>query len=203
MPMTRSLCVLAAAAALSGCAAMNSLSSDVSSHGQWPAERRASMSFVFERLPSQQEQPERQALLEDAARPALEAAGFRPAADPAAADYSVELGARVSGDDRVYLSEGFGPWGWHGFYRRSRFGLGLGHGPYWGGGWATPVYEREVLVLIRDRRSGRTVYETRASNQGSSSAINALLPAMFAAALKDFPSAGMNPRRVVTQIDKR
>lgn len=202
MAMTRTLCVLLAAAALSGCAAMNRLSSEVSSYGQWPADRRAP-SYVFERLPSQQAQAEQQAMLEDAARPALEAAGFRPATEASAADVTVQLGARVSGDERAYLYDGFGPFGWSGYHRRHRFGLGVGWGPSWPGSFPTPQYEREVMVLVRDRRSGQTVYETRASNSGSSSAIQSLLPAMFAAALKDFPSAGLNPRRVVTEIGPR
>lgn len=202
MPMTKTLCVLAAAAALSGCAAMNRLSSEVSSYGQWPAERRTP-SYVFERLPSQQAQAEQQTLLEDAARPALEAAGFRPAAEGSAADVTVQVGARVSGDERAYLYDGFGPFGWPGYHRRPRFGLGVGWGPYWSGSFPTPQYEREVMVLVRDRRSGQTVYETRATNSGNSSAIQSLLPAMFAAAMKDFPAAGINPRRVVTDIAPR
>lgn len=199
MSMIRSLSVLLAALALSGCAAVTQLSSEVSSYGAWPAQRQAS-TYAFERLPSQQQQPEQQGLLEEAARPALAAAGFRPASDTAAADYLVQLGARISADERRIYSDPFGPWGLHGFYRRSRFGYGLGFGPYGPGAFATPQYDREVILLIRDRRSGLTVYETRASNHGNSSAINGLLPAMFAAAMKDFPSAGMNPRRVVTPL---
>ena len=199
MSMSRSLSVLFAALALSGCAAVNQLSSEVSSFGSWPAQRQAS-SYVFERLPSQQQQPEQQGLLEEAARPALAAAGFRPASDAAAADYLVQLGARISTDERHVYGDPFGPWGLHGFYRRSRFGYGLGYGPYWPGAFTSPQFDREVILLIRDRRSGLTVYETRASNHGNSSAINGLLPAMFAAAMKDFPSAGVNPRRVVTPI---
>lgn len=188
MSMTRSLSVLLAALVLSGCASMNQLSSEVSSFGTWPAQRQAS-SYLFERLPSQQQQPEQQALLEQAAGPALAAAGFRPASDAATADYLVQLGARISVDERHLYGDPFGPWGLHGFYRRSRFGFG----PYWPGAFAAPQYDREVILLIRDRRSGQTVYETRASNHGNSSAINGLLPAMFAAAMKDFPNAGMNP----------
>ena len=62
---------------LGGCAAFNNLSSEVSTYGPWPAERKPG-AFVFERLPSQQAQPEQQSQLEAAARGALEAAGFRP-----------------------------------------------------------------------------------------------------------------------------
>jgi hypothetical protein len=65
---------------------------------------------------------------------------------------------------------------------------------------ASTTYLREVVVLIRDRRSGQTVYETRASNSGYSPSINSLLPAMFGAALADFPHRGPNPRHVVMPI---
>ena len=65
-----------------------------------------------------------------------------------------------------------------------------------------PTYDREVALLIRDRKTGQPLYEARAVNDGTSPSINALLPAMFEAAMKDFPSAGVNPRRVVTQINK-
>ena len=200
--MLRSLSVLIAAAVLSGCAAMNQLSNEVSSFGPWPSGRQPA-SFAFERLPSQQQQPEQQQLLEDAARPALMAAGFTPAPDATQATYSVQLGARVSADDRHFFDDGFSsPWGLRGFYGHPRFGLGLGYGRYYPGRSLSPTYDREVLLLIRDRQSGQTLYETRAASSGNSSAINSLLPAMFEAAMKDFPSVGVNPRRVVTQITK-
>ena len=201
--MLKILGVVLTTALLGGCAAMNRLGSDVSSFGPWPADRRPA-AFVFERLPSQQQQPEQQQMLEDAARPALEAAGFRQVADLAAADYSVQLGARVSADERWLHDDGFGGLlGARSLHRYPRFGLGMGLGygrlAY---GPIGPAYEREVILLIRDRRSGQPVYETRASNQGSSSAINSLLPAMFEAAMKDFPQGGINPRRVVTEIQR-
>ena len=193
--MLKSLSLLLAAALLSGCAGMNRLSSDVSSFGSWASGRKPA-SFTYERLPSQQQLPERQQRLEDAARPALESAGFRQVADGATSDYTVQLGAMISTDER-YLYDSFGV---RGFGRYPRFGHGWGYGRFGPGPFASPVFEREVLVLIRDRRTGQTVYETRASNSGHSSALDGVLPAMFEAAMKDFPSSGVNPRRVVTQI---
>ncbi|MBC8055888.1 MAG: DUF4136 domain-containing protein, partial [Rhizobiales bacterium] len=83
--MLRFLSALAVALALGGCAAFNNLSNEVSTYGPWPAERKPA-SFAFERLPSQQAEPERQALLESAARGALEAAGFNAAADANSAE---------------------------------------------------------------------------------------------------------------------
>lgn len=187
---------LAIGAALSGCAGFNQLNNSVSTFGDWPADRKPA-SYTFERLPSQQAQADRQQRLEDAARPALEGAGFTAAVDTQAADVSVLIGARISPNEPAYYDD---PFWWRGglFYGR--------HFGYWRGPWIgrshfyTPTYEREVAVLIRDRKSGTTLYEARASNDGASPAIASLLPAMFEAALKDFPQSGNNPRRVTTQI---
>ena len=93
------LILLAAALLLGGCAAIRSVDSDVSTYSRWPAERKPT-TYVFERLPSQQDRPEQQQRLEDAARAAVEGAGFTPAADPKAADVSVQVGARITATDR-------------------------------------------------------------------------------------------------------
>lgn len=194
--MTRILFSLLAAAALTGCATMNNLTSEVSTYSQWPADRKPS-TYAFERLPSQAEQPDRTQMLEDAARGAVEAAGFTPAADLASADVTVQVGARVSPNEAYPWADPF----WRGgvFYgrRSARF-----YGSFWAPFGPTPTYDREVAVLIRDRKTGQPIFEARASNDGASPSINSLLPAMFEAALKDFPSTGVNPRRVVTQINK-
>lgn len=217
MRRTRSVALFAASAALlfglGGCASLNTLNSDVSTYGDWPVDRKAD-TYAFERLPSQQAQPERQQRLEDAARAALEAAGFKPADDPKTASVTVQLGAKVEPADAspfddpfwwrggLYRSRfgypgwaGFGGWGGTAIYGRG-FGVGLGFGE----GFDNRRYEREVLVLIRDRASGTPLYEARASNSGVTSSIDYLLSAMFDAALKDFPAGDARPRRVTTQI---
>ena len=196
---------------LSGCAGMNNVESEVTSFGQWPADRKPA-AFTFERLPSQQEHPERQQILEDAARGAVEAAGFRVAADANTADYLMQLGARITLNDPwvynapLFWGPGFRPGFGHGRYGR----VGYGPGPYWGGrgfwgpGWGpmydSPTYDREVALLIRDNKTGKLLYETRASSSGYTASIDGVLPAMFEAAMKDFPNGGPNPRNVTTQI---
>ena len=199
----RNLLGLAAAAlVLGGCAALNSLSSEVSTYGPWPADRQPG-TYTFERLPSQQTHPEHQQQLEDAARGALEAAGFR-AADPASAQYLMQVGARVTSNDPwIYNEPLFWRYGFHHGYGRWG-GPGWGWGGPWGfGGYpVSPTFEREVALLIRDRRTGRLLYEARASNTGPSPSIDALLPAMFAAAMKDFPAGGPNPRDVTVPLAK-
>jgi hypothetical protein len=194
------LALLSVATVLGGCASLNRLSSDVSTYSMWPAERKPS-TYMVERLPSQQTDVQRQQLLENAAHPAMEQAGFTLATDPKNADVSVTLGARVSANERSPFDDPFwwrgGLYG-HGFYGRP-FYPGFG-GPFGWHYYGTPTYEREVALLIRDRRSGKPLYEVRVTNDGYSPSIESLLPAMFEAGMKDFPHGGPNPRRVVTQI---
>ena len=60
-----------------------------------------------------------------------------------------------------------------------------------------PYYECEVAVLIRDKKSGEPLYEARVHSDGTTSGVTSLLPAMFNAALLDFPrGAANNPHRV-------
>jgi hypothetical protein len=186
----------AAALGLAGCAAVNQVWADVSSFGEWPGSR-APGSYAFERLPSQQAQAELQQQLEDAARPALEKAGFKPAAAGAEPEVLVQVGARVSRaesspwDDPLWWHGGFGAWR-HGPWR----------GPYWGATWRieSARYEREVAVLIRDRASGKPIHEARASNEGFQGGGSGLLKSLYAAALFDFPALGINPRRVTVPV---
>lgn len=184
--------VFSAALVLAGCAAMNSVTSEVSSFGEWPA-GRAPGTYSFDRLPSQQQRAAEADALEAAAKPALEKAGFKPAAAGAAPDVTVQVGSRMTRTD-------YGPWHdpmwWHGgfgYWRR---------GPWIGPSWSMsmyaspPRYDREVAVLIRDRASGKPLFEARASNETGSALSPTVAAAMFQAALMDFPKTGLNPRRI-------
>lgn len=193
--MRRLTWLLASLVALSGCAAVRQIESDVSTYSQWPAERKPA-SYAFERLPSQQARAQQQQTLEDAARHAIEAAGFTPAADVKDAEVSIQVGARISAHERAVYDDPF--WWRGGPYTRWRRGF---HSPYWGWQLATPIYEREVALLVRDRKSGQALYEARAAEAGTSSATTALLAAMFDAAMKDFPHTGVNPRRVSIEVN--
>ena len=208
--MLKSFALAATALALSGCAGIGAVNSEVSTYGSWPAQRKPA-TYAFERLPSQQEHAVEQKLIEDAARGALATAGFTPAATPGEAQVTVQVGARVGTYDRWPYADPF----WrnvsvgysYSLYRgfgRSRWGVGIGAG-YGGwagnGGWVG--YEREVALLVRDQKTGQLLYEARASNNGASSAITPLMPAMFSAALKDFPASGPNPRSVNVELSKQ
>jgi hypothetical protein len=190
------LAVLAASALLGGCAGMSTLRSEVASFGEWPVGQAAG-TYVFERLPSQQARAKEQEVLEAAARPALEAAGFEPVPAGAEPQVLVQLGARITRvdrspwDDSLWWGGSFGTWR-YGPWSGPSWQLGLRMDP--------PRVDREVAVLLRDRATGRPLYEARASNDGYSMGNAQLLAAMFAAALKDFPASGLNPRTVVVPL---
>jgi hypothetical protein len=196
MNAIRLLAALSAAAALAGCAALNTVTSDVTTYSEWPSGRQPGR-YAFERLPSQKANAQRQADLESAAAKALEKAGFSAAADAAQADVIVQVGARVS---RTEISPWDDPlwWRWGGGYWRS---------PYWRGprsvyyaglhaDWYSR-YERNVAVLLRDRATNAPLFEAHAQTEGGTSGDVALMGAMFEAALQDFPARdAQNPRRV-------
>ena len=180
-------------ALLGGCASLRNTTSDVSSFGEWPAERKAG-SYAFERLPSQAARPAEADALEAAALPALRKAGFTPAAAGAAPDVLVQLAARSQRSDSGAWNDPLWWRGGFGYYRQ---------GPWLSPRWSLSMrsdferFDREVAVLLRDRASGKPLFEARAVNEGNLDAADATtLGAMFEAALMDFPRLGINPRRV-------
>lgn len=191
--------VLSGAAWLSGCASLNAVDTEVATFNRWPAGRRPA-SYAFERLPSQQAQAPRQARLEALARPALETAGFTLAANPKAADVTVQIGAR---SNRADISPYDDPLWWRGGLYAShhgRRGYWRGSPHYFGAPpsqFDNPRYEREVALLIRDRASNDPLFEVRATNEGNTPGGDALMQIMFTAALRDFPYAGVVEPRVV------
>ena len=194
-----SLSLVLAAALLGGCAALTSISSDVSSFGEWPASRAAG-TYAFERLPSQQALAAESEALEAAAAPALAQAGFKPATAGQEPDVLVQVGSRFQRtedsrwDDRLWWSAGFGHW---------RRGFGLS--PRWSLAYSSEPtrYDREVALLIRDRASGKPLFETRATNEGLSREDPSVQAALFQAAMADFPKLGLNPRRVTVALPAR
>ena len=196
----RTLLATSAFALLAGCAAINTVTSEVATYGDWPSGRSPG-SYAFERLPSQQKMATRQAELEGAAARALEAAGFKAAPQAAQADVVVQIGARVG---RTDVSPWDDPlwWRWGGGYWRNPAWRPTSRAMYYANinsGWYTR-YERNVALLLRDRASGAPLYEAHAQTDGNSAGDAALMAAMFEAAMKDFPAAGAsNPRQVSVQ----
>lgn len=187
-------------AALAGCAGLNTLTADVSSFGDWPAGKAAG-SYAFDRLPSQQANARSAEALEAAARPALAKAGFKPAAPGAEPDVLVQVGVRAQRDrwapwaDPLWLRGVHAPWAPVTWAR-------LWYGPGFGTGVRADFvrYETEVALLIRDRASGKPLFEARAAHEGATRSDAAMVGAMFEAALVDFPRLGINPRPVTVTI---
>jgi hypothetical protein len=202
----KTLWSMAALVVLAGCGTLHDLSSEVSSFSRWPSERRPA-SYAFERLPSQQAQPEQQDQLEAAAKPAIEAAGFTPAADAGHADVTVTLGARITPVDR--LAYGGPLWWGPAFHQPFAYGargrLFWGPGWYygWGPRWSDYGYPREVALLIRDRESGQPLYEARASSDDYVPMAATALPAMFRAAMRDFPGGAPDAHPVTVELGPR
>ncbi|HET9821174.1 MAG TPA: DUF4136 domain-containing protein [Burkholderiaceae bacterium] len=190
---------------LAGCAGLNTVTSEVATYGDWPAGRTAGR-YAFERLPSQQAQPQRQAELEAAAASALEKAGFSAAGDASQADVIVQIGARIARtevapwDDPLWWRWGAGYWHSPGWYRGRAY---IGP-PYWAlrADWGTSTrYERSVALLLRERATGAPLYEAHARSEGFTPGDRALVGALFEAALKDFPAtAATNPRQVTVTL---
>ena len=207
--MNRSMIAIGAAALLSACASLNDVSADVSSYSRWPA-GRAPGTYAFERLPSQQTRPQQAQMLEDSARQAVEGAGFAPAPEGSAPEVTIQIGARIVETDGYPYDDPFwyGGFGvWHrpfGRFARPYGGFGW-RGGYWGGPAYSdfPSYQREVALLIRDKRSGEPLYESRAQNEGSTTGVATILPKMFQAALKDFPAgSATNPHGVTIEAPR-
>ncbi len=190
--------LLATPLLLGACASLNTISCDVSSFGDWPAGRAAG-SYAFERLPSQQAQAAEADALEAAARPALPKAGFVPAAAGQEPEVLVQLGGRFTRSTRSAWDD---PLWWRGGFGRFR------HGPWIGPTWSMQLqmessrYDSEVALLLRDRASGKPLYETRASLDATSRADTATVVAMFEAALADFPRLALSPRRVTVALPR-
>ena len=176
---------------MAGCASTYVLENNVQAFSGLPT-LPANPSYRFERLPSQQALPaqQAQAALEALADPALHKAGLRR--DDAAPLYSVQVSARI----QRAVSPWADPWEWGGW------GGGFGHwGPGWGFGgpfprMEQPWYQREVAVVVRELASNKVVFESRAANDGPWLDHQAVLAAMFDAALQGFPNTPSGTRRV-------
>lgn len=202
MKLLRLLALAATAALLAGCAALNTVTSEVTTYSEWPADR-APGRYAFERLPSQKANAERTAQLEAAAAKALQKAGFTAAADPAQADVVVQVGARVS---RTEVSPWDDPlwwrWGPAGYWRAPawRYGPRSFYYSSLNADWYSR-YERNVALLLRDRATNTPLFEAHAQTEGSTVGDAALIGAMFEAALQGFPAKdAQNPRRVSVSL---
>jgi len=182
---------------LAGCASVSTLQAEIASYGQWP-NARSPGTYAFDRLPSQQVQPESQQQLEDAAHQALTALGFSAAPQGSTPDVLVQLGARVTRYDRPPWDD---PWWWRGGWGAwggrfpARSWVGPYPYPYWSSYSSWTYYDRQVAVMLRDGSNGAPLYEARASSDAYSSSTQTLT-AMFRAAMADFPKSGSVPHSI-------
>ena len=93
---------LLATSLLGGCASFKTISSEVSTYGEWPDKRPAG-TYVIERMPSQQapSTSAQQQAIEQSAHQALQAAAPAPAQESAASDVVVQIGPRITRFDRA------------------------------------------------------------------------------------------------------
>lgn len=190
--MKRSLLAfIATVLLLAGCASVRVVDNEVQSFSTLRALPTAA-AFRFDRLPSQQTPSPRRDNLDRMVEQALSKVGLRR--DDAAAHYTVQVGVRVQREDRADWPDPFWHWGMPG-HRFSRFHP-------WSSPWlhTTPWYQREISLTLRDLLTGQVVYETHASQEGPWGDTEAILPAMFSAALTDFPTAPAGVRKINVEI---
>lgn len=200
--MFRSLiAIVFAAVALTGCAGLRLVDTDVRSFASEPLVPVGAR-YRFERLPSQQVNPAQQSRLETLAQQALARVGLQR--DDAAATHSV----LVSADLRV---DPYAPWDlpynvWSPAWNLG-WGIGGGRGGSsfllgFGGRGALPWYSRELRLVMRHLGSGQVVFETQAFHDGRWADGEAVWPAMFDAALSGFPNPPPGARRVNIEIPR-
>lgn len=190
------VCVLGLSSLLAACAGLRIVDSQVLAVANLPTGYALQgASYRFERLPSQVNNPEA-GLAEQQAEQALAAVGLQR--NDAGARLSVLVGFQGT---QMYFDPWAGPYG----------GLSLGRGNHWGSGVGvglgmrlppTPMYRREVSLILRDLVSGQVVYETRASHDGPWSDSVNIFATLFKAALANFPNPPAGPQRVNIEIPR-
>ena len=186
---------------LAGCSTVRLVDSDVTAFPLPTAQTVAVPStYRFERLPSQQAQGQARNELEALAQPELAKVGLQR--DDTAAQYSVQLDARIfrdplaPWDDPRYFSWYAAP-----YPTFTRFG-GVWRSPPMVMQFDFPYYRREVHLVVRKVADNQVVFESRANHDGRWPDDARVLPAMFQAALQGFPNPPQGPRRVVVEIPR-
>lgn len=184
-----------AALLLSGCATVApNVETEVRSFAAATAQPVQPGTFRFDRAPSQEQNAEQAQRLETMALAALQSKGFTR--NDAAARYSVQIGASTSNAVLVYPDPFFGrPFGYP--FGRPRLWL---HRPF----YASSLMDRESFITqvrleIRDIGTGKLVYESTATNEEAWYNPARVLPALFTAALADFPLPPQGVRKVIVQ----
>lgn len=195
-PLSKSIvvAVLVLAALLTGCATVSTIESEVLSFSSAPASTQAGP-FTFERLPSQYQEPNQTLAFEQMAQAALEKLGFTR--NDASAQYSVQVSAATSDAVLVYPDPFFGRFAAAPFGRSRHWHGRVFYAPPWPD---STVHVSRVRLEIRDLRAGQVVYESTATNEQSRFDGEKMFPAMFEAALADFPAPPNGVRKVIVKL---
>lgn len=200
--------VFAGLLGLAGCSTVRRVDSQVSAFSSLDA-MPAALSWRFERLPSQQNltgaAAQRQKAVEAVVTQQLGKIGFAPQAAEAGAParWSVQVTARIQRLERSPFDDG---WDRPGFGFPGRDYVVTGDGrviflpmiPR----MEPPWFVREVGLIIRDTVDARVVFETSARHEGRWADDEAVLPAMFEAALQGFPKPPAGQRIVNIDIPR-
>lgn len=195
--------------ALTGCATVMRVDSEVISHTKWPSTVlfTVQVSYEFERLPSQTtgQAGTDQRTLEALTREALAGLGWQATnttTTAGQAPWRVAVSAQSVTLPRA-------PWddprdGW---LLRPRLGTTMGtgrSGPHMGGLLSVdmPYYQRSVSLVVRDGQTGRVAFETRAAHDGRWHDSPAVWRAMIDAALSGFPAPPTGTRTVNIDIPR-
>lgn len=216
-PLIRCLALSASALLVSGCATVYLVDNQVESFPRWQERApdagvpAAPQTYRFDRLPSQQDgrQAGGQDELERLAEAALAKVGWTRAAAVVSAPWAVQVGASSVRLPRAPWEESWGPFG--GPFG-SPFALPGRDYVVTGNGQIvyfpvfprveTPYFQRAVSLVIRDTRTGRVVYETRAAHDGRWNSSPGLWTAMLDAALKGFPAPPGGVRQVNVEVPR-
>lgn len=211
--MKRLLMTAAAALAmlLTGCA--TTISSDVTTFHQWPADIQ-DKSYVFEAPPAQDDTLELRSY-QDLVRGQLARLGFQEAAAGATPSLKVAMRFMTTDVPVRVLEEVYQP-----FYPRAHFMFAnpynryWGGRRYWGGGWYSPFYDpfwygmpmyterirhyykREMQVAIKSAADGRRLFDVTVHNTSRELSTPAVMPALVQSAFQGFPGVSGVARRV-------
>ncbi|OIN92896.1 MAG: hypothetical protein AUJ20_06060 [Comamonadaceae bacterium CG1_02_60_18] len=168
---------------VTGCASVRLLDTQVSSYA--PHTVAAGSQYQFERLPSQQVNPTAQTQLESWAQQALTQIGLKRSKTAA---LRVQVSAMQRQDTAVQRPGLPMHWGLSAGPAPTRSGVVV---PLRGVRFARfpepPNYWRQVSLIMRDG-TGAVVFESHASHEGPWADSQAILPALFQAALQGFPN---------------
>jgi hypothetical protein len=195
--------IVFAVISLTGCGSMRLVDTEVRSFAT-PPTVPAGATYRFERLPSQQADAVRQDKLEAMAQQALNQVGLQRGDRTASHSVQVTYGMKV--DAHAPWEQPEPAFGWNLGWGLGRGGRGgsvtLGAGVPFGHLATSPYYWRQISVVMRSLATHQVVYESHATHDGRWVDTEAVLPALFEAALKAFPNPPPGVRRINIEIPR-